>query len=767
MKSARPLLFTLGWAAVLAAGSATGVRAAAQPYIWKNVTVMAGGFIPGIIFNLKQPGLVYCRSDIGSSYKWDQQAQRWLPLTDWCGVGNLHGSESLATDPVDPDRLYIAAGMGPDQPAAILRSTNQGRTFQVVDVPFRMGGNSAGRGCGERLAIDPNAPDTLYFGSRNDGLWVSKDAALTWKKVAAFPITGGGGRSGRNGGAGLSFVVFDEAMGQPGQATPAIYVGSTERGYAHLFRSLDAGRSWAAVPGQPTNFAAIHAAFDPRENLYLVYANGVGPNGVTDGAVWKFNPTTGVWTDITPVKDPNRPPGGYGGLGVDRQHPGTVMVASLNRKVGDDDDRLYRTTDGGTTWKDLTPQSHRDSSASPYVVWVGKPVGSDPVHPEASVGWWIATLAIDPFDSRHVCYATGATIWNTLEITNVDTDQDTHWSIWAKGIEETAVIDLASPPAGAHLISAFGDIGGFTHDDLDVTPPEGMHLHPLFTTTASLDFAERNPAIVIRSGARALHISDRDTLAYSLDGGHTWTPFNLGAAAGGGRRGGGGPQGGGVGSGPVILSADGAVFMSTAGPVQISTNRGASWTDVQGLPPGLRPVADRANPAKFYAVSVTDKKLYRSTDGGATFTTNRVTGLPSGGGGGRGWRLIATPAREGDLWLLGRGALYHSTDGGARFQPIANPPTMGTLAFGKTAPGADYPALFAAGSYHGQPGVFRSDDLAATWVRINDDEHQWGNRFRCIAGDPRIYGRVYVGTDGRGILYGDIAQTPQSGKSKP
>jgi hypothetical protein len=92
---------------------------------------------------------------------------------------------------------------------------------------------------------------------------------------------------------------------------------------------------------------------------------------------------------------------------------------------------------------------------------------------------------------------------------------------------------------------------------------------------------------------------------------------------------------------------------------------------------------------------------------------------------------------------------------------------MGTLAFGKTAPGADYPALFAAGSYHGQPGVFRSDDLAATWVRINDDEHQWGNRFRCIAGDPRIYGRVYVGTDGRGILYGDIAQTPQSGKSKP
>ena len=39
-------------------------------------------------------------------------------------------------------------------------------------------------------------------------------------------------------------------------------------------------------------------------------------------------------------------------------------------------------------------------------------------------------------------------------------------------------------------------------------------------------------------------------------------------------------------------------------------------------------------------------------------------------------------------------------------------------------------------------------------LRINDDQHQWGTRFRSIAADPRIFGRVYVGTDGRGIFYG-------------
>jgi xyloglucan-specific exo-beta-1,4-glucanase len=755
-RSLRWIVLTVGLAAGLAppAVFSQTTSVPSQPYVWRNVKVVAGGFIPGIIFNTKQPGLVYCRTDIGSSYKWDSRARRWTPLTDWCGDSNLQGTESLATDPVDPNRLYLAQGMYSRDPAAIFRSMDQGKTFQVIDVPFRMGGNEPGRGAGERLAIDPNDDNILCFGSRYDGLWISKDAALTWNKVETFPVKGSGApaegdgffRGGR--GAGLSFVVFDPATGMPGKPTGTIYVGATDRGEAQLYRSTNAGEAWQPVPGQPTNFVPIHAAFDTQGMLYLVYDNSVGPNGVTDGTVWKFNPKDGTWTNITPVTDANRPPGGYGGLGVDRQNPGTLIVASLNRRTKDDADRIYRTTDGGATWKDITDGTRRDPSASPYLIW-GKS--------EPSVGWWMATLAIDPFDSNHVCYATGATIWNTDDIHDADLDKETHWSVWAEGIEETAVIDLASPPTGAHLISAFGDIGGFVHDDLNVSPTDGMFQHPLFTTTYSLDFAEKNPKIVIRSGSPALHIPDRAAMAYSLDGGHTWKPFSLGGTNTTGRRGGGGgPQGGGVGTGAVILSADGSVFMSTMGTVQISTNRGETWAPVEGLPQGVQPVADRSNPEKFYALNVAEGKIFRSTDGGATFTANDVTGLTVTSGGVT--RLLAVPAREGDLWLYGRGLLFHSTDGGASFQPLANPPETSALGFGEAARRKGYPALYIAGSHDGRQGLFRSDDAGDTWVRINDDEHQWGNRFRCIAGDPRIYGRVYVGTDGRGILYGDIAR---------
>jgi len=77
------------------------------------------------------------------------------------------------------------------------------------------------------------------------------------------------------------------------------------------------------------------------------------------------------------------------------------------------------------------------------------------------------------------------------------------------------------------------------------------------------------------------------------------------------------------------------------------------------------------------------------------------------------------------------------------------------VAFGKAAPGSTYPAVFLVGTVGGVTGVFRSDNAGGAWVRINDDAHQYGNAGDALAGDPRVYGRVYLGTNGRGILYAD------------
>jgi xyloglucan-specific exo-beta-1,4-glucanase len=56
----------------------------------------------------------------------------------------------------------------------------------------------------------------------------------------------------------------------------------------------------------------------------------------------------------------------------------------------------------------------------------------------------------------------------------------------------------------------------------------------------------------------------------------------------------------------------------------------------------------------------------------------------------------------------------------------------------------------------GVRGIFRSDDKGRTWTRVNDDDHQYAWTGAAITGDPRVYGRVYVATNGRGVIVGDL-----------
>jgi xyloglucan-specific exo-beta-1,4-glucanase len=293
-----------------------------EAYDWRHVEILAGGFVPGIVFSEKTPGLAYCRTDIGGAYRWDVDRKEWVPLMDWAGPRqyNLMGIESIAIDPVDSRKVYFAAGMYSGGKAAILRSSDQGRTYDILDVPFPMGGNENGRGMGERLAIDPNQTGTLYFGSRYDGLWVSKDSANTWTKVNGFPFQGIARRM-RSGGAGISFVIFDPTSGVSGSATRTIFAGVADRSDANLYRSDDAGLSWNKVAGQPgAGLLPRHGVLDSVSGvLYVTYGNGVGPNGVTDGALWRLDLKSGAWTNVSPLIPGAAGAGsfGYGGLSLD------------------------------------------------------------------------------------------------------------------------------------------------------------------------------------------------------------------------------------------------------------------------------------------------------------------------------------------------------------------------------------------------------------------------------------------------------------------
>lgn len=56
-------------------------------------------------------------------------------------------------------------------------------------------------------------------------------------------------------------------------------------------------------------------------------------------------------------------------------------------------------------------------------------------------------------------------------------------------------------------------------------------------------------------------------------------------------------------------------------------------------------------------------------------------------------------------------------------------------------------------------GIHRSIDEGATWTRINDNDHEYGGpgNGQFVIGDMNVYGRVYMSTAGRGIVYGEAA----------
>jgi xyloglucan-specific exo-beta-1,4-glucanase len=717
-------------------GSLPPTKSDGTPYVWKNVTILGGGYVTGVVYSPAKAGVVYARTDVGGAYRLNPTDKSWIPLTDHFNrqQSNYVGVESLAVDPSDANKVYLAVGTYTQDWAgngAILRSNDQGNTWERTDVLFKMGGNENGRGNGERLAVDPNDGKILFFGSRKNGLWKSTDAGVTFKKVDSFPV------QEDKDGLGIPFVVFDKASGQKGKASSVIFAG-VSRHTNNFFKSTDGGATWKPVPNAPTKVMPTKAIFDSTGALFLSYGDTPGPGEMTTGSIQRFEPSKNKWTDITPLKPSAEDKFGYGSVAVDWSKPGTLLATTLDRWTKGDE--VFRTTDGGKTWKPLFEGHEFDTSGAQYLFFgrdkLGKP-------------HWIGDIDIDPFNRDNAMFVMGAGIWAVDDLTAADAGKKVHWIFRNQGLEETVATDLISPPVGPQLLSGVGDICGFYHKDLDKPTPTGMHM-PTCNAASSIDVAGAKPELAVRVGT----LWGEGAHGFiSEDTGVTWKPFKSE------------PKGADKG-GMIAISANGqSIVWSTKGSTpHFSKDRGTSWAPTKGLPVAvdtaswvainLRPMADRVNPKKMYVFDSEKGHVYVSDDGGENFeaTAKGLPGLPdySRAMG----QIEAVPGIEGDVWVSTGKDVYRSTDWGVTFNPIGTVDESYAIGFGKGPAGSGYPSAYLVGKVGGVYGFFRSDDAGATWVRINDDQHQYGFVGH-ITGDARVHGRAYIGTGGRGILYGE------------
>lgn len=679
-------------------------------YTWGSVAIGGGGFVSGIITSKTKQDLIYARTDVGGAYRWDAPNQKWIPLLDWVSEDELgyQGVESIAIDPKEPNKVYMLVGTSyfNSGKTAVLRSSDYGNTFSVTDVSakFKAHGNGMGRQTGEKLQVDPNANDILFCGTRSDGLFKSPDAGVTWDRVSSLNITT------TPSGNGISFVVLDPSTGSLGSPTQTLIAGISQTG-TNLYRSNDGGASFTAIANAPTTRMPHRAVLTSDRNLYITYAAAAGPWDILGaGEIWKYNLTTGTWTNVTPAGFA----GAFGGITVDPAAPGRLVASSINTYLAQDNsygDRIFITDNAGTTWTDVVARGFDlDANGNSWI-------NGNAIH-------WAGSIEFDPFDTQQVWVVSGNGVFRT---TNIDALTNV-WKFTSNGIEETVPLDLVSIPNGP-LLSVIADYDGFRHTDITTYAP--IHT-PTMGTTTGIAYAAQNPNIALRVG---------DKMYYSTDMATTWTLCT--------------PKGK---EGSVAISADGAVFFHCPKGSTVtyrSVDNGATWTAVTGLSfVDARLVADPVNATKIYAYG--NNTLMISTNAGALFT---AAGSP---GSGASKVIRATPGREGDVWvaLMGNG-LTRSVNSGTTFTSVSGVAYCGAVGFGKEAPGKTYPTVYIWGTVGGILGIHRSIDEGATWVRVNDNDHEYGGpaNGQFVLGDMNVYGRVYMSTAGRGIVYGESNTT--------
>ena len=697
-----------------------------ETYKWHSLPFGGGGFVTGLINSPAEPGLMYTRTDVGGVFRWEDEKSSWTPITDWAGEDQCSymGAESVAIDPKHPNVVYLYLGTSywNGGLSGIFRSEDYGDTFKRqadVTQKFPAHGNGIGRAAGEMLAVCPWNSDLLICGSRTRGVWRSMNQGRTWTRTGSTTF---------KNDQKIAFVQFVEH-------DSTVYVGIQGKEMKTLYVSNDEGKTWNAVEGQNEEYMPHRCTLSKDSLLYVSYSDSEGPStGNYRGAIMKLNTYSGEWTDISPEHL------SFGDVAVSEQNPDWLVTSTysmwraINWVSGSTQwgDQVYVSKNGGKTWTNLM-YSNKAKFSEPLITWAKN--GTAQLH-------WCGSIRIDPFNAQRAFFISGNGIFVSENIFGTTP----RFKMAVTGLEETVPTSLATTINGP-VITTLGDVDGCVYKDVNTYYKKHT---PAMGTTGYCCIAALQPNIFARLK------SNSPQILLTENGGTSWKEIKGPSTVTDGHS-----------YQYAALSADGKTLMTVPyGMTPIYTcDRGKTWHEVPGQT-GVVPMhADGADSSVFYIY--TSNKLYTyhldTETEEMTYTTTNIMYVKNE------HTMAVVPGRTGDIWMArGSSGLTHVTNANEQSPTIKNISLTYVTCVGVGCPKEEggYPSIYIWGRprVSNKIGLYRSDDEGTTWVRINDDQHQFGGpgNAQFVKGDMNVFGRVYMSTVGRGVICGELVSEEET-----
>ncbi|HEV8283414.1 MAG TPA: hypothetical protein VGQ09_03845 [Chitinophagaceae bacterium] len=296
----------------------------------------------------------------------------------WRCIGPHRGGRTVGAVgvPQQPNVFYIGVNNG-----GVWKTTDYGRTWLPIF-------DSQPTGSIGDIAVSPSNPNVIYVGSGEglqrpdlsvgDGIYKSTDAGKTWTHLGLSDAQQIGGLAIDPTNENRLFVA---ALGHP-------YGPNVERG---VYRTLDGGKTWEKVLYKDENTGAVQVTIDPK-SPNIIYADlWAGRQGPWENGAWNgpesglFKSTDGgtTWKKLTTGLPTTQQGLGRIGFAIAPTDPNRLYATVESPRLGG----IYRSDDAGESWKLLTNDNRYFGRSSDFAELKVDPTNADIIYSANVVTW--------------------------------------------------------------------------------------------------------------------------------------------------------------------------------------------------------------------------------------------------------------------------------------------------------------------------------------------------------------------------------------------